>query len=63
MIIIFRRAPLSLLNVKQGQPVDMRVARKLDEDYRPPPKQPAKPFSGAGNRLGRLSRLRIFLKT
>ncbi|KAG9288879.1 hypothetical protein G9A89_001255 [Geosiphon pyriformis] len=46
------RAPLSLLNVKQGQPVDMRVARKLDEDYKPPPKKPSKPFSGSGQRLG-----------
>ncbi|CAG8457586.1 10973_t:CDS:10 [Ambispora gerdemannii] len=46
------RAPLSQLNVKQGQPVDMRVARKLDEDYKPPPKKPAKPFSGSGHRLG-----------
>lgn len=46
------RAPLSLLNVRHGQPVDVRVARRLDEDYRPPPKKPAKPFSGTGNRLG-----------
>lgn len=46
------RAPLALLNVKQGQPVDVRVARKLDEDYKPPPKQPPKPFSGTGQRLG-----------
>ena len=48
-----RRAPLAWLNVRQGQPVDVRVARKLDEDYKPPPKQPPKPFSGSGQRLGR----------
>jgi len=46
------RAPLAWLNVRQGQPVDVRVARKLEEDYKPPPKQPPKPFSGTGQRLG-----------
>ncbi|CAG8538659.1 414_t:CDS:10 [Paraglomus occultum] len=48
------RAPLQLLNVKTGQPVDMRVARRLDEDYKPPPKKPSAPFSGSGQRLGSL---------
>jgi len=46
------RAPLALLNVRHDQPVDVRVARRLDEDYRPPPKKPSKPFSGSGQRLG-----------
>ncbi|KAI9258162.1 hypothetical protein BDA99DRAFT_515406 [Phascolomyces articulosus] len=46
------RAPLSLLNVSHGQPVDVRVSRRQDEDYVPPPKAPAKPFEGAGHRLG-----------
>ncbi|GBB86160.1 hypothetical protein RclHR1_01260031 [Rhizophagus clarus] len=46
------RAPLALLNVRQDQPVDVRVARRLDEDYKPPSKKPDKPFSGAGQRLG-----------
>lgn len=46
------RAPLSILNVKFGQPVELRVAQRQSEPYQPPPKQPAKPFSGAGNRLG-----------
>ncbi|KAI8364704.1 uncharacterized protein BYT42DRAFT_165963 [Radiomyces spectabilis] len=46
------RAPLSLLNVRHGQPVDVRVARRQDEDYIPPPKAPPKPFEGAGHRLG-----------
>ncbi|KAI9488832.1 hypothetical protein BDB00DRAFT_771801 [Zychaea mexicana] len=46
------RAPLSLLNVRHGQPVDVRVSRRQDEDYVPPPKAPPKPFEGAGNRLG-----------
>ncbi|CAO3608512.1 unnamed protein product [Cunninghamella blakesleeana] len=46
------RAPLSLLNVQHGQPVDVRVAKRQDEDYVPPPKAPPKPFEGAGHRLG-----------
>ncbi|KAI9320134.1 SEP domain-containing protein [Dichotomocladium elegans] len=46
------RAPLSLLNVRHGQPVDVRVARRQDEDYVAPPKAPPKPFEGAGHRLG-----------
>ncbi|CAO3592428.1 unnamed protein product [Absidia cylindrospora] len=46
------RAPLSLLNVRHGQPVDVRVARRQDEDYVAPPKAPPKPFEGSGNRLG-----------
>ncbi|RCH87516.1 hypothetical protein CU098_008886, partial [Rhizopus stolonifer] len=46
------RAPLSLLNVRHGQPVEVRVVKRQDEDYTPPPKAPAKPFSGTGNRLG-----------
>lgn len=47
-----RRAPLSLLDVRPGQAVDVRVAKRLDEDYTPPPKAPPKPFEGAGHRLG-----------
>lgn len=46
------RAPLSLLDVRPGQAVDVRVAKRLDEDYTPPPKAPPKPFEGAGHRLG-----------
>ncbi|KAI9476384.1 MAG: hypothetical protein EXX96DRAFT_576984 [Benjaminiella poitrasii] len=46
------RAPLSLLNVRHGQPVEVRVVKKQDEDYTPPPKSPPKPFQGVGNRLG-----------
>jgi UBX domain-containing protein 1 len=41
-----------VLNVRFGQRVDLQVARRLEEDYRPPPKKPAQPFSGSGNRLG-----------
>lgn len=48
---------MALLNVRQDQPVDVRVARRLDEDYKPPPKKPAKPFSGSGQRLGRFVKL------
>ncbi|CAG8440244.1 3058_t:CDS:10 [Diversispora eburnea] len=46
------RAPLALLNVKQDRPVDVRVTRRLDEDYKPSPKKPSQPFSGSGKRLG-----------
>ncbi|CAO3596419.1 unnamed protein product [Absidia cylindrospora] len=46
------RAPLSLLNVQHGQPVDVKVSKRQDEDYVPPPKAPPKPFEGSGNRLG-----------
>ncbi|CAG8637820.1 6980_t:CDS:10 [Cetraspora pellucida] len=46
------RAPLAWLNVRYDQPVDIRVERRLDEDYQPPPKKPATPFSGSGQRLG-----------
>jgi UBX domain-containing protein 1 len=47
-----RRAPLSLLNVKQGQPVELRVEKKTDEEYRAPPPKPIQVFEGSGNRLG-----------
>ena len=46
------RAPLSLLNVRFGQPVELLVARRTHEKYVPPPPPPAKPFEGQGNRLG-----------
>ncbi|ORZ08372.1 hypothetical protein BCR42DRAFT_144327 [Absidia repens] len=46
------RAPLSLLNVHHGQPVDVKVSKRQDEDYIPPAKAPPKPFEGSGNRLG-----------
>ncbi|KAF7304146.1 hypothetical protein MIND_00646300 [Mycena indigotica] len=42
-------APLSILNVLPGQPVDVQVQRRTDEDWVPPK---VKPFSGTGNRLG-----------
>lgn len=42
-------APLSLLNVRFGQQVQVRVHRHTDQKFKPPP---AKPFAGSGNRLG-----------
>ncbi|RPB08472.1 SEP-domain-containing protein [Morchella conica CCBAS932] len=45
------RAPLSLMNVEPGQPADVNVFRRLEEDYVQPKKKHA-PFSGQGNRLG-----------
>jgi UBX domain-containing protein 1 len=46
------RAPLALLGVRFGQPVELRVARRTDEKYTPPPPAPMKPFGGSGQRLG-----------
>lgn len=46
------RAPLSLLNVRFGQPVELLVARRTNEKYVPPPPPPMQPFGGTGNRLG-----------
>lgn len=35
-----------------GQPVELRIARRTDEDYQPPPKHPLRAFEGSGHRLG-----------
>ncbi|KDR72801.1 hypothetical protein GALMADRAFT_252068 [Galerina marginata CBS 339.88] len=43
-------APLSILNIEQGQHVELRVAKRTNEDYVPP--KGGKSFSGSGNRLG-----------
>lgn len=45
------RAPLSILNVQHNQAVNVRVEKRMDEDYRPPPKA-RNPFGGQGQRLG-----------
>lgn len=45
------RAPLSLMNVEPGQPADVNVFKRLDEDYIQP-KQRFVPFGGQGQRLG-----------
>ena len=39
------------MNVQVGQPVELRVARRINEDYVPPAAGPTV-FSGTGNRLG-----------
>ncbi|PWN32101.1 SEP-domain-containing protein [Meira miltonrushii] len=44
-------APLSFLNVRFGQRVNLTVEQK-QEKYTPPPPPPMKPFGGSGNRLG-----------
>jgi UBX domain-containing protein 1 len=48
------RAPLSLMNVQPGQPADVSVFKRMDEDY-VPPKKKFVPFSGQGQRLGALT--------
>lgn len=45
------RAPPSILNVLPGQPVELRVARRLNEEHVAPPPE-SKPFGGSGSRLG-----------
>ncbi|CAN6643916.1 UBX domain-containing protein 1 [Trichomonascus vanleenenianus] len=44
-------APLSLLNVRPGQRVDVRILRRMEDNYEPP-KRAQGGFSGQGNRLG-----------
>ncbi|KAF8321105.1 SEP-domain-containing protein [Clavulina sp. PMI_390] len=44
-------APPSILNVRVGQPVELRVAKRTDENYVAPPKK-LQLFGGSGNRLG-----------
>jgi UBX domain-containing protein 1 len=46
------RAPPQILNVQIGQPVELRVARRINEDYVPPATGPTQVFAGTGNRLG-----------
>ncbi|CDO76860.1 hypothetical protein BN946_scf184402.g1 [Trametes cinnabarina] len=47
------RAPPQILNVFPGQPVELRVVKRLSEDYTPSPRaRQAKVFSGQGHRLG-----------
>ncbi|KAF8639316.1 hypothetical protein AX17_001596 [Amanita inopinata Kibby_2008] len=45
------RAPPSILDVLPGQPVELRVARRTNEEYVAPPTR-MKAFIGAGHRLG-----------
>ncbi|KAF9650454.1 SEP-domain-containing protein [Thelephora ganbajun] len=46
------RAPPQILNVQVGQPVELRVARRINENYVPPAAGQTRTFSGTGNRLG-----------
>ncbi|KAJ3830511.1 hypothetical protein F5880DRAFT_1515122 [Lentinula raphanica] len=43
------RAPPSLLNINPGDPVELRVAKRVNEEFVPPK---ANAFSGSGHRLG-----------
>lgn len=42
------RAPVSVLNVRPGQPVEVIVSKRTNEDY----VAERRPFGGSGNRLG-----------
>jgi UBX domain-containing protein 1 len=44
-------APPSVLNVQVGQPVELRVTKRVNEDY-VEQSRPLQSFSGQGNRLG-----------
>lgn len=46
------RAPPHLLKVNPGQPVELRVVKRLQDEYVPSPKARAGAFHGSGNRLG-----------
>ncbi|WWC73286.1 uncharacterized protein I206_107252 [Kwoniella pini CBS 10737] len=46
------RAPPSVFGVRFNQRLNVEVAQRRREDYQLPPKKPAKPFGGSGNRLG-----------
>lgn len=47
------RAPPSVLNVANGQPVELRVAKRTNEDYvAPSGSSAARTFAGQGHRLG-----------
>jgi len=46
------RAPPHLLNVNPGQPVELRVVKRLQDEYVPSPKARAGAFHGSGHRLG-----------
>ncbi|KIY45165.1 SEP-domain-containing protein [Fistulina hepatica ATCC 64428] len=48
--VFFSRAPPSILNVRPGQPVELRVSQRTKEEYVPSHKPSA--FGGAGHRLG-----------
>lgn len=45
------RAPTHMLNVGSGQPVNLKVAHRMKEEYKAPPKA-AQSFGGEGRRLG-----------
>jgi hypothetical protein len=45
-----RNAPLALMNAREGQRVELRVAKRTHEDYEPP--QGSRAFTGSGQRLG-----------
>ncbi|KAI8898746.1 hypothetical protein BC833DRAFT_588488 [Globomyces pollinis-pini] len=49
------RAPTSLIKAELNQPVEVKVAQRMEEDYQPPPKAPMKSFQGSGNRLGSIA--------
>jgi len=46
------QAPPHILNVLPNQPVELRVAKRVSENYTPPLSRPMAAFGGTGNRLG-----------
>ena len=46
---------MSLMNIKRGQEVEVKLINKIEEDYQGPAKKPVQSFAGTGNRLGSIS--------
>ena len=53
-IKINREAPMSLMNIKPGQEVEVKLVNKMEEQYQET-KKPVQSFAGQGNRLGSIS--------
>ncbi len=51
-LLLYRRAPLSLLNIRHDQPVELRIAKRTGEKWVRQPSAPSGPFTGGGHRLG-----------
>ncbi|THH09956.1 hypothetical protein EW145_g1665 [Phellinidium pouzarii] len=46
------QAPPEVFNVHYGQPVELRIDRRINETYEEPPGRPVNTFGGSGFRLG-----------
>ena len=51
LLVAYSRAPAALLNVHYGQDVELRIQRRLHEDF-VEPQHARQAFQGTGHRLG-----------